>query len=70
MEKESPGKESMEEDHWGGLGLKRLLHQGRRRKLALNFRTEEHNIGHRNTIPRAVYTKFRKINASRRINNI
>jgi hypothetical protein len=31
MEKESPGKESMEEDHWGGLGLKRLLHQRRRR---------------------------------------
>jgi hypothetical protein len=31
MEKESPGKESMEEDHWGGLGLKRLLHQRRRK---------------------------------------
>jgi hypothetical protein len=25
MEKESPGKESMEEDHWGGLGLKKAV---------------------------------------------
>jgi hypothetical protein len=32
MEKESPGKELMEEDHWGGVVLKRLLHQRRRRK--------------------------------------
>jgi hypothetical protein len=37
MEKESPGKESMEEDHWGGLGLKMLLHQRRRRRRRINY---------------------------------
>jgi hypothetical protein len=38
MEKESPGKDSMEGDHWGGLGLKRLLHQRRRIIITNKYR--------------------------------
>jgi hypothetical protein len=35
MEKESPGKESLEEDHWGGLGLKRLCTKEEEKKAIL-----------------------------------